>query len=99
MTDLYVVYRGNSDSRFDRKYYVEKHLPLVRETWAQYGLKSAEAFFPQESGAGTIAVCLCVFQDEASIQDAFHSPETPKVMADVSCFTDVKPEQFTAVPL
>ena len=99
MIDLYVTYPGDSHTRFDRSYYVAKHLPLVRKSWAPYGLQSAEAFFPQESGAGTIAVCLCVFRDEQSVREAFTSPVAAEVMDDVVRFTDAKPSQSTATPL
>ncbi len=99
MAMLFVTYAGDAGTRFDRDYYVAHHLPLVLEVWKPHGLKTLAAFFPAGDGAGTIAVCVCGFQDEAAIGTALGSPQTKRVMADVEHFTDVKPTQSRAVPL
>lgn len=99
MTMLFVTYAGDANTHFDRDYYVSTHLPLVLEAWSPYGLETATAFFPVGDGAGTIAVCICKFQDEAAIATSLASPHTERVMADVKHFTDVKPEPSRAVPL
>ncbi len=99
MAIMYVTYPGDAAVRFDRDYYVRTHLPLVRESWNRYGLESAAAFFPDGDGAGTIAVCICVFRDDAAVQASFGSPEAPRVMADIPNFTDAQPTQSRALPL
>ena len=99
MTTLFVTYPGDARTRFDREYYVSKHLPLVQEAWGPHGLETIAAFFPSGEGAGTVAVCVCGFRDEAALQAALGSPQTPRVMADVAHFTDAKPSQSRAVPL
>lgn len=99
MTMLFVTYAGDASTRFDRDYYVSTHLPLVMEAWSPYGLETAAAFFPSNDGAGTIAVCVCGFRNEASITTAINSPQTERVMSDVKHFTDVQPSQSLAVPL
>ena len=99
MTTLFVTYPGDARTRFDRAYYVRAHLPLVQEAWGPHGLETIAAFFPAGDGAGTIAVCVCGFRDEAAIGAALGSPQTPRVMADVARFTDAKPTQSRAVPL
>ena len=93
MTIMYVTYTGDAETRFDRDYYVANHLPLVMESWGKHGLLSAAAFFPADSGAGTIAICECRFRDEAALQAALASPESEPVMADVASFTDAAPQQ------
>ena len=93
MTTLVVTYAGNSETPFDRQYYVDNHLPLVEECWKPYGLLSATAFFPSGHGAGIIAVCLCQFRDEKAMADAISSSHSRRVMADVEHFTLVKPSQ------
>ena len=98
MTTMYVSYAGNAATRFDREYYVQRHLPLVMEAWGPHGLASATALFPSGDGAGTIAVCICEFRDEAALAAAMASPRTPDVMADVKRFTDVEPARTRAVP-
>ena len=99
MTMLFVTYAGDGNTRFDRDYYVSTHLPLVLETWSLYGLETVAAFFPADDGAGTIAMCVCGFRDEAAISASLGSPQTERVMADVKHFTDAKPTQSRAVPI
>lgn len=99
MTILFVIYPGNADTRFDRDYYVATHLPLVLEAWGPYGLETVAAFFPAGDGAGTIAIAVCRFRDEAAISAALGSPQTNRVMANVKYFTDAVPSQSRVVPL
>jgi len=96
---IYVTYQGDQQSRFDREYYVNGHIPLVMKAWQQYGLLSAAAFFPAVGQRGTIAICECVFRDEKALEAAFHSPEAPDVMADVPHFTDITPVTVRTVAL
>lgn len=96
---IYVTYQGAASDRFDRDVYVKHHLPLVMSLWEGYGLQSLRAFFPVDDTGGTVAVCECVFRDEAAMQAAFASPETPEVMADVATFTDLAPKRLRALPL
>ena len=97
MTTLYVTYPGDAATRFNREYYVRTHLPLVMEAWGPHGLESAAAFFPSGDGAGTIAVCICRFRDDAAISAALESPGIGGVMADVKNFTDAKPSRIRTV--
>ena len=99
MQVLYVTYPGDANTRFDRKYYVDKHLPLVLESWRKYGLEAVAAFFPEGAGAGTIAICVCTFRDEQAIRVSFDAPEAREVMADIPRFTDGKPSQNLGKPL
>ena len=98
MTTVFITYAGDTTTHFDRDYYVSTHLPLVLEAWELHGLKTIAAFFPAGDGAGTIAIAVCVFQNETAISAAFSSPQTDRVMADVKHFTNVKPSQSRAVP-
>ena len=94
---IYVTYQGKANDHFDRHYYVEAHLPLVMKAWGQYGLLSAEAFYPAVEPRNTIAICECVFRNEAAMNAAFASPEAAEVMADVPCFTAITPSRLRAV--
>lgn len=96
---IYVTYQGTPETRFDRAYYVDHHLPLVMRAWQPHGLASIAAFFPAIEQAGTIAVCECRFRDRAALDAAFASPETAAVMADVSRFTDAAPQRSCVVAL
>lgn len=98
---VYVSYRGTPNTRFDREYYVTHHLPLCMESWNKYGLERVSAYFPEleQKQAGTIAICECVFRDEAAMNASFSSPELPDVMADLPFFTDVLPVRLRGVAL
>lgn len=99
MVTMYVTYAGDVGTRFDRKHWIDIHLPLVRDAWGPYGLLSAAAFFPDGDAGGLLAICPCVFRDEAAMEQALASPATARVMADVERVTDVRPTRSRAVPL
>ncbi|MGF6767999.1 uncharacterized protein (TIGR02118 family) [Paraburkholderia sp. GAS199] len=96
---IYVTYSGAANARFDRDWYVDRHLPLVMTSWSRYGLEAVTAFFPAGQQDGTLALCECRFRDQAAVDAAFASPEAPTVMADVPNFTDIAPRRVRAVSL
>lgn len=96
---VYVIYRGTPDTRFDRDYYLTRHLPLVMDAWRQHGLQSVAVFFPALAQEGTIAICECVFRDEAAVEASFASPQTPAVMADVARYTDAAPARLRVMAM
>jgi uncharacterized protein (TIGR02118 family) len=99
MTMLLVTYKGSETDRFDREYYVNKHLPMAREFWRAYGLISIEAFFPSGSGSGTVAACHIVFCDDESLQAAYVAPGIERLLADCTNFTDLTPVRHSVVTL
>ena len=99
MVNFYVTYSGDSNVHFDRDYWINKHMPLVRKTWEPYGLVSAGGFFPFCDGGSLIAICPCVFRDEAAIHTALAAPETKRVMDDIRNFTSLQPARYIARPL
>ncbi len=99
MVTVFVTYPGAASTRFDREYYVAKHLPLVSRVWGLHGLESSAAFFPSGDGRGTIAVCVCHFRDELALSASLEDPDTKSVMDDVQHFTDAKPVQLKAAKL
>lgn len=96
---IYVYYRGTPQTRFDRDYYVKRHLPLCLKSWQQYGLLSVSAFNPAQDQNGTIAICECIFRDESAVEAAFNSPEAAQVMVDVARYTDATPARMRGMPL
>lgn len=91
MSALFVTYPRAGGTRFDRDYYIATHLPLVEKAWGQYGLTSANGYFPTLDSATEEAVAVLQFADDAAIGTALASPETPAVMADLANFTDIAP--------
>ena len=99
MVTMYVTYSGDTDVPFDRGYWIDSHLPLVQECWEPHGLVSVAGFFPSGEGRGLVAIAPCVFRDEAAMHAALASPESERVMADVTNFTSIEPSKSRAVPL
>ncbi|MET3726410.1 EthD family reductase [Sphingomonas trueperi] len=99
MITMLVTYAGDADTPFDRDHWIDVHFPLVRESWGPYGLISAAGFFPQEDGAGLLAVGVVNFRDMAAMEAALQAPETARVMADVAIVTAVQPQRSVLQPL
>lgn len=93
---VYVTYQGTPQDRFDRGYYETSHLPLVTAAWQPYGLMRLTVFYPSVERAGTLAICECVFRDEAALTAALASPDMARVMADLPRFTDLQPSRLRA---
>lgn len=93
MITMLVTYAGDDKTRFDRDHWINVHFPLVRACWGPYGLISAAGFFPQDDGAGVIALAIVNFRNKAAMDAALASSETGQVMADVDLVTDVKPNR------
>jgi uncharacterized protein (TIGR02118 family) len=96
---VYVTYEGAPGDRFNRSYYIGRHLPLVMQAWQRYGLESIAAFFPPLTHVGTLVICECRFPNIAAIETAFRPPEAQEVMADVPGFTDLAPARWRLTPL
>ena len=96
---MHVTYSGSVEARFDRRYWLNEHFQLVRETWEPYGLQSVAGFFPASDGGGVIAICACVFRDEPAMHAALSAAETGRVMDDVRRLTDLEPQRSVATPL
>ena len=99
MITMLVTYAGDLHTPFDRDYWIDVHFPLVRESWAPYGLISAAGFFQQADDAGLIAVGVVNFRDKAAMEAALQAPETARVLADVSIVTAVQPQRSVLQPL
>lgn len=93
---IFVTYQGNAESRFDRVYYVERHLPMLRRIFGPLGLTSAQPLFPPSQEGGTVAICECRYRDEAALAACYASPDMPGLAADIGRFTDIMPVQLRA---
>ncbi|WP_175887431.1 EthD family reductase [Burkholderia contaminans] len=89
-----VSYRRATGARFDARYYVEQHIPLVEKSWKPYGLESVDAFFPARQDSEVAVVAMCRFTDRAALDAAFASAGTADVMADIGAFTDIAPDRY-----
>ncbi|MCP4029564.1 MAG: EthD family reductase [Sphingomonas sp.] len=91
MTTLLVTYPRTDSATFDLDAYLDRHLPLVRDSWTRYGLTRASAFIPEEPAPAYAAVAVLEFSDGAALDAALASPEAATVFGDVATFTDIAP--------
>lgn len=96
---MYVTYARDPKASFNRNYWINVHLPLVRTSWEPFGLLSVAGFFPAEEDADFIAICPCIFRDEAAMTSALAAQETKRVMEDVKNVTDIEPQHSLAKPM
>ena len=90
MTKMIVVCTGGANMKFDRDYYANDHFNLARSCWEEYGMQSAEAFFPYAEADGWKSIGVYTFSSEQGVHDALASPKTQQVMDDVKNFTDAQ---------
>jgi uncharacterized protein (TIGR02118 family) len=88
-----VMYPGGSEGTFDEAYYLEKHIPLVKERWSPLGLKGVQvlkgAGTPDGSAPAYRMMALLTFGSMAEFQAAgkAHGRE---IFADIPKFTSVQ---------
>lgn len=88
MTKMIVVCAGDASTRFDRDYYANDHFKLAMACWEEYGLQSAEAFFPYAEAGSWKSIGIYTFSSPEGVHAALTSPKTQQIMDDVKNFTD-----------
>lgn len=102
MTLVTVLYPNTPGSRFDERYYVEKHLPLVRGRWGGMGCTDVRAVKAAGTPGGSPppyrVIALLTFTSPDALQKAIgaHGQE---IFADIPAFTDVTPVVQVNAPL
>jgi uncharacterized protein (TIGR02118 family) len=94
MIKVTVLYPNATDARFDMKYYVSHHLPMVREKCgpecrsiaAEGGLAGGDPGAP----APYIAIGHLTFDSLATFQKVF-TPHAAEILADIPNYTNIKP--------
>ena len=94
MIKVGVFYPQNEGSKFDMKYYLEKHIPMVRQKIGP-ALKSVAV--DQGLAGGTpgapmtyVAIAHLLFDSVDAFQAAFGA-QGPTIMADVPNYTNIQP--------
>jgi|SRR6185436_6189326 len=94
MIKVTVLYPNAPDARFDMKYYVTRHLPMVRDKCAPacLGIAAESGLGGGEPGsrAPYIAVGHLTFDSVEAFQKSF-GPNAPEILADVPNYTNTKP--------
>jgi len=89
-----VMYPIEPGGRFDRDYYLQKHIPLVKERWTGMGLEDVRLV----GGLGTPdggdppyrVIALLSFRSMPEFQAAA-AAHAPEIFADIPAFTDCRP--------
>jgi uncharacterized protein (TIGR02118 family) len=89
-----VLYPNQSGARFDERYYVDRHIPLVRRHWDAMGLRDVRLLRGTGTPAGGEApfriIALLTFETAAALREAV-AAHGAEVFADIPRFTDVRP--------
>jgi uncharacterized protein (TIGR02118 family) len=94
MIKVTVLYPNAPDAKFDMKYYVTHHLPMVRDKCApachsiaaEGGLSGGDP----GSKAPYIAIGYLTFDSVAAFQQAF-TPHAPAILGDIPNYTNIQP--------
>ena len=94
MIKVSVLYPNASGAKFDMKYYVTKHLPMVRDRCAPAcrGIAAESGLGGGAPGAPApyIAVGTLTFDSVAAFQQAF-GPHAAEIMGDIPNYTNTTP--------
>ncbi|KAJ9608025.1 hypothetical protein H2200_007013 [Cladophialophora chaetospira] len=89
-----VAYPDTPDTNFNEKYYVENHLPMVYENWAQYGLLDWKvvSFDKNSDGSRTYLAAACMTWESAeSFNNAIASDSMAMMVEDLKNFSNKQP--------
>ena len=89
-----VAYPNEPDATFDFDYYKSKHMPLVQEKWAKYGLKSwSTTKFTEDAGSKPqfSIIATMVFDSFDQLLAAMNAPESKAIFDDVASYTNKAP--------
>jgi uncharacterized protein (TIGR02118 family) len=88
------MYPNRPGMRFDERYYIDRHAALVRQRWAEMGLKAFTLLRGLGAPGGGLATyrvtALLTFDSQAALERglAAHGAE---ILGDIPNFTDVQP--------
>jgi len=94
MIKVGVFYPHSQGSKFDMKYYLEKHIPLVRQVVGP-ALKSVaveQGLAGRTPGAPMtyVAICHLLFDSVEAFQSSFGA-HAPEIMGDIPNYTNIQP--------
>lgn len=94
MPVITVMYPSTGSTRFDESYYMQSHIPLVRQRWHSLGLTEVKVLrgVPGPEGAAPTytVLALLTFGSMDQFKDAAAQHGT-EIFADIPNFTDAVP--------
>ncbi len=95
MIAMNVMYPNQDGGTFDLDYYLNTHMPLVAERWADMGHKGAQVFKGTAGGApgsdAPYVVLAQVFFDSLDDLQAAQKAHGKEIFADIANFTNITP--------
>jgi uncharacterized protein (TIGR02118 family) len=89
-----VLYPNQPGTRFDERYYMERHIPLVRQRWEAMGLTDLRLLRGTNTPDGGTApyrvIALLTFASAEALQEAA-AAHGGEIFGDIPNFTDVQP--------
>jgi uncharacterized protein (TIGR02118 family) len=89
-----VMYPSGADATFDEGYYLQTHIPLVKERWGGLGLDNVQLFrgtgTPDGSPPTYRVMALLSFRSMGHFQSAAKA-HGEEIFADIPKFTNVSP--------
>ncbi len=89
-----VLYPNQPGSRFDERYYLDQHMPLVRRHWGPMGLSDIRLLrgtnTPDGGPAPFRVMALLTFESADALQKAA-AAHGREIFGDIRNFTDVQP--------
>jgi uncharacterized protein (TIGR02118 family) len=90
-----VLYPAKPDGRFDPAYYLDTHIPLVKEAFAGSGLTGVAVQQGLSAGDGGpapfMAMAHLAFESPEALKASLTGPRAPEVFADIAKFTNIQP--------
>ena len=94
MVTVSVIYPNQPGIRFDERYYLDKHIPLVRERWEPMGLTELRLLrgtnTPDGAAAPFRVMALLTFESAEALRKA-SAAHGGELFGDIPNFTDVQP--------
>ena len=89
-----VLYPNSPGTHFDERYYLEKHIPLVRDRWSGLGMQEVRVLrglgTPDGGAAPYRMTALLTFDSTEALQRCAEA-HGPEIFGDIPNFTNVQP--------
>ncbi|TCZ66579.1 EthD family reductase [Roseicella aquatilis] len=96
-----VSYPNDPSTRFDLDYYMQTHIPLVRERWSAMGLRELRVLRglgTPDGGAAPVRLMALLTWDNAEALERAVAAHGQEIFGDIARFTDARPVMQVNAP-
>ena len=96
-----VSYPNDPATRFDEAYYLQKHIPLVKERWSGMGLQSVQVLRglgTPDGGPAPMRITALLAWDSTDALGKAVAAHGAEIFGDIPTFTDGKPVMQVSEP-